>query len=154
MFIYYSILQRQKDIIISFDVSLYVLYSTIYIYWDVLSKLISIVENNNDIDLKLYLEFLVFYRCTWVNLWEQHVRWDFQILDAVTVSNLDVLHFSSLCFIFKCLNTYKLDLHWLNLQLWVSLDNEAVERFIEAAVRGGNDTIKLKLRNRCSCTCF
>ena len=121
------------------------IYSPIDIDWNVLSQLVPIVENNNDVDLKLNFEFLVLNWSTRINLGEKHVSGDLQIFNAVSIRNLDVLHFGGLCFTLKCFDTYQLDLYRFYLQLWVSLNDEPIERFIEAAVRSCNDAVKFEL---------
>ena len=92
------------------------------------------MEDHDDVDLEVDGELVVFDRGARVQLREEHVRRDLDVLDAVTVSDLDVLHLGRLCLFFKCFHSNKLNLKGFDVELRVSLDDMAVEWLVELAV--------------------
>ena len=69
------------------------------------------MENDDDVDLEFDFELRVLDSGAAVDLREEHVARDLDIADAVSVSYLDVLHFGSVGFAFKCFNPDELDFH-------------------------------------------
>lgn len=85
--------------------------SSVNIDGDVFGELVPIAKDNNDIDLELNLEVLVLAGGARVDLWKQHVRWDLNVVYAVTVCYLDILHLGRGGLSLECLHPHKLDLH-------------------------------------------
>jgi hypothetical protein len=68
-----------------------------------------------ELDLKEWMA----ERWAGINFWEQHVEWDFETWDYITIRDLDILNFSWIRLSFERLNSHQLYLNRLNLQLWV-----------------------------------
>ena len=73
-------------------------------------------------------------RGTTVDLGEEHVARDFHVVDAVTIGDLNILHFCGLSVAFELFYSQELDLHGLDIELRVTFDDEAVEGLSETAV--------------------
>lgn len=80
------------------------------------------MENNDEVDMEFYLEEWVTKGGTWVNLREQHVEWDLQAWNHISISNLNVLDLGGISFALESLNTYELDFYRLNLKFRVLTD--------------------------------
>ena len=96
--------------------------------------MVAIVENNNNIDLKIDGKLGMFNRGARVQLREQHIGRNLDILNAVSVGHLDILNFSGLGFLFECFDTDQLDLQRLNIKFGLPLDNIAIEGVLKLAV--------------------
>ena len=77
---------------------------------DVLSKLVPVVENYDEVDVELNLEEWVTKCWTGVDLGEQHVEWDFKTRYYVAVCNLNVLNLSRVGLSFKSFYSHQLNL--------------------------------------------
>lgn len=112
--------------------------------WDVLCELVTIDEDNNQVDLELNFKLLMMVRWTRIDLWEQHVQGYFQSWQHITIGNLDVLHFSRICLSFECLCAHKLHLNWFNLQLWLITDEVTLEWVSKATICWVNLSLELE----------
>ena len=124
--------------------------SSINIDRHIFCQLISIVEDDYDINLEFNFELFVYICGTWVSLWKQHIAWNFNIIHAITVSYLDILNFSRVRLVFKSLNSNKLYFDWFYLKFWVRLDDVAIKRLHKIAIYWSNLTKKSEFRN-CFC---
>ena len=79
--------------------------------WDTFRQLVSIAKNDDDVYLEFDFEVLVLTSSTRVNLREQHICWDFDIANTVSISYLNVLNFGCACLPFERLYTYQLNLN-------------------------------------------
>ena len=80
----------------------------------VFCQLIAIVEDYDQVDVELYLKFVMDVSWARVYIWEQHVEWYLDVWHHVAICDLYVLDLSSVSFVFEGLNANKLDLDWFD----------------------------------------
>jgi hypothetical protein len=122
-------------------------FSSIYIDWNVLSKLVSIVEDNYDVDLEFNLKLSVLYGRTREYFREQLIERYLNVIDTITISHLNILNFGSLCLCFESFNSYQLDLKRFYLKFRMTFHNMSFERFSKSTVSTIDLSIELKFRN-------
>ena len=88
--------------------------SAIDVDGDVLSQLVPSGEDDDDVDLELDLELLMFASRGAEGLREEHIGRDLNVLQAVSVGHLDVLHLSSILLVLEGLASNQLDLETLD----------------------------------------
>ena len=92
------------------------------------------MENNNNVYLKFNFEFGVLDRSTRENLREKLIKRYLDVVNAITVSDLNVLHFGSLSFSFESFDPDELDFQRFDLKFGVTFDDVAFEWISESAV--------------------
>ena len=64
------------------------------------------MENDNQVNMELDLEFLVLIRGTGVRCWEEHVEWDLKIRKYVAIGDLNILNLCRVSLSFERLDTH------------------------------------------------
>ena len=78
---------------------------------EVLRQLVTIVEDDDQVDMELDLESSMLVGGTGVSIGEQHVKGNLEIREHIAVSHLDVLNLCSIGFSFEGLHANKLNLN-------------------------------------------
>ena len=92
------------------------------------------MENDNDVYLEFNFKLSVLYRCTREDLWEQLVQRYLDVINTISVGDLNVLNFSGLGFPFKSFNSYKLDFKRFYLKFRMTLNDISFEWLSESTI--------------------